>query len=83
MPETGCSLLLPLRAVEYWLFGVVQDAFCFAGLLFRPQIIPERGFSSAGMKLAGKNHPWERIFVSRDEISRGESSLGENFHQQG
>ena len=66
MPETGCSLLLPLRAVEYRLFGVAQDAFCFAGLLFESQ-----------------NHPWERIFISRDEISRGESSLGENFHRQG
>ena len=31
MPETGCSLLLSLRAVEYRLFGVVQDAFCFEG----------------------------------------------------
>ena len=66
MPETGCSLLLSLRAVEYRLLGVVQDAFGFEGMLFRPQ-----------------NHPWERIFISRDEISRGESSLGENFHQQG
>ena len=37
MPETGCSLLLSLRAVEYRLFGVVQDAFCFAGMLFEPQ----------------------------------------------
>ena len=34
MPETGCSLLLSLRAVEYRLFGVVQDAFCFEGMLF-------------------------------------------------
>jgi len=66
MPETGCSLLLSLRAVEYWLFGVVQDAFCFEGMLFRPQ-----------------NHPWERIFISRDEISGEESSLGEDFRQLG
>ena len=35
------------------------------------------------MKSVGENHPWERIFISRDEISGGESSLGENFHQQG
>ena len=34
MPETGCSLLLSLRAVEYRLFGVVQDAFCFEGMIF-------------------------------------------------
>jgi len=66
MPETGCSLLLSLRAVEYRLFGVVQDAFCFEGMLFRPQ-----------------NHPREKIFIGRDEISGAESSLGENFHQQG
>ena len=66
MPETGCSLLLPLRAVEYRLFGVAQDAFCFAGLLFEPQ-----------------NHLCERIFIRRDEISRRESSLRENFYLQG
>ena len=33
----------------------------------------------AGMKSTGKNHPWERIFTSRDEINREESSLRENF----
>ena len=32
---------------------------------------------------AGKNHPWERIFICRDEIIEGESSLGENFYPQG
>ena len=31
------------------------------------------------MKSAGKNHLWERIFIRRDEISGGESSLGEDF----
>ena len=35
------------------------------------------------MKSVGKNHPWERIFIGRDEISGAESSLGENFYQQG
>ena len=35
------------------------------------------------MKSAGKNHPWKRIFVGRDEISEGESSLEENFYPQG
>lgn len=40
MPETGCSLLLSLRAVEYRLFGVVQGAFCFEGMLFWAQKYP-------------------------------------------
>jgi len=35
------------------------------------------------MKQARKNHPWERILIRRDEISEGESSLGENFYPQG
>ena len=35
------------------------------------------------MKSARKNHPWERIFIRRDEISEEESSLGENFYPQG
>jgi len=35
------------------------------------------------MKLAGENHPWERNFIGRDEISRRESSLREDFHLEG
>ena len=35
------------------------------------------------MKLAGMNHLWERIFVGRDEISEGASSLEEDFCRQG
>ena len=35
------------------------------------------------MKLAGMNHLWERIFIRRDEINEGESSLRENFYPQG
>jgi hypothetical protein len=35
------------------------------------------------MKFAGENHPWKKIFIGRDEISREESSLKEDFHQQG
>ena len=31
------------------------------------------------MKSARKNHPCERIFICRDEINGGESSLRENF----
>ena len=83
MPETGCSLLLSLWAVEYRLFGVVQDAFCFEGCSSDRRIIPERRFLSVGMKSAEKNHLWERIFISRDEISGAESSLGEDFVRQG
>ena len=29
------------------------------------------------MKSAGKNHPWEKIFIHRDEMSGGKSSLRE------
>ena len=83
MPETGCSLLLSLRAVEYRLFGVVQDAFCIEGCSSDRRIIPERGFLSAGMKSVEQNHPWERILFGRDEISGEESSLGEDFVRQG
>ena len=32
---------------------------------------------------AEKNHPWERIFICRDEISGEESSLREDFYSQG
>ena len=36
------------------------------------RIIPERDFLSAGMQSAGENHPWERFFIRRDEISIAE-----------
>lgn len=45
------------------------------------RIIPGREISSGGMKLAGENHPWERIFIWRDETSRRKSSLREDFHR--
>ena len=35
------------------------------------------------MKSMGKNHLWKRIFVGRDEICEGKSSLGEDFFPQG
>ena len=35
------------------------------------------------MKSMGKNHLWKRIFICRDEISEEESSLEEDFCQQG
>ena len=35
------------------------------------------------MKSARKNHPWERIFIRKDEISEEESSLREIFYPQG
>ena len=34
------------------------------------------------MKSAGMNHLWKRIFIRRDEISEGKSSLGEDFYPQ-
>ena len=46
-------------------------------------IILARDFLSTGMKSAGNNHPWKRIFIHRDDISRDESSLQENFYPQG
>ena len=49
----------------------------------RGRIILEREFLLAEMKSARENHPWERIFAGRDEISGEESSLRENFCQQG
>ncbi len=61
----------------------LEENFCRQGCNQRGRIIPGREFLSAGMQLARKNHPWERIFVGRDEIGEGESSLGENFCRQG
>ena len=57
-------------------FGVWVEA-CFI------RIILEREISSGGMKLAGENHPQEKIFIGRDETSRRESSLREKFHLEG
>ena len=45
----------------------------------RSSIIPEREFLLAEMQSAEKNHPGERFFIRRDEISEEESSLGEDF----
>lgn len=39
-------------------------------------------FLLAGMKSAGKNHLLERFLIRRDEMSEGESSLGEDFNPQ-
>ena len=47
------------------------------------RIILGRDFLLAGMKSAGENHPWKRIFVGRDEIRGEESSLEEDFYPQG
>ena len=49
----------------------------------RERIILGREFLSAGMKSARKNHPWERILIGRDAISREESSRREIFYPQG
>ena len=66
-----------LSAESSWICYFVLQR-CFSGR----RIIPERGFCSAGMKSAEKNHPWEEIFISRDEISGAESSLGGNSYRQ-
>ena len=34
------------------------------------------------MKSARKNHLWERVFIRRDEISGGKSSLEEDFFRR-
>ena len=57
--------------------GRVQAVRCGAGSFLFCRV----AFCFAGMLFESQNHPWERIFISRDEISRGESSLGENFHR--
>ena len=36
---------------------------------------------STGMKSEGKNHPWKRFFIGRDEIRGEESSLEEIFYR--
>ena len=35
------------------------------------------------MKSAGMNHLWKRVFIRRDEINEGESSLKDIFNPQG
>ena len=59
------------------------ENFCRQGCNRRGRIILGRECLSAGMKSARKNHPGERIFIGRDEISGGESSRGENFCWKG
>ena len=61
----------------------LRENYCRQGWNQRGRIILEREFLPAGMKSAGKNHPWERIFAGRDEINSEVSSLRENFYQQG
>ena len=48
----------------------------------RGRIIPGREFLLAEMQSAEKNHPGERFFIRRDEISGEESSRGENSYWQ-
>ena len=62
---------------------ILREDFYSQGWNQRGRIIPERDFLSAGMKSSRENHPWERIFIRRDEISGEESSLGEDFYPQG
>ena len=63
--------------------GKSAHSFYPAPGIYHLRIILERGFLSAGMKQARKNHLWERILIRRDEISEEESSLGESFYPQG
>ena len=41
----------------------LKEDFCWQGWNEQGRIILERGFLLAGMKWAGKNHPWKRFFV--------------------
>ena len=43
----------------------------------------DASMTKTGLKSVGKNHLWKRIFIRRDEISEEESSLEEDFCQQG
>ena len=56
--------------------------FCPAFARFM-RIILGRDFLLAGMKSAGKNHPWKKFFIGGDEIRGEESSLEENFYSWG
>ena len=49
-----------------------REIFYLQGCNQRGRIITERNFLSAGMQSAGENHPWERFFIRRDEISIAE-----------
>ena len=59
------------------------ENFCWQRCNQQRRIIQERDFLSAGMKSEEKNHPWERIPIGRDEISKEESSRREIFYSQG
>ena len=60
-----------------------EENSCWQGCNRRGRIILGREFLLAGMRSAEKNHPWERIFAGRDEISGKESSPEENSYPQG
>ena len=46
------------------------------GSILRLEIILERRNQQIRMKSAAGNHPWEKKFANRDEISGRKSSLG-------
>ena len=46
-------------------------------------IILARDFLSTGMISVGKDHPWKRILIRRDDISGDESSLEVDVYPQG
>ena len=61
----------------------LEEIFYRQGWNSWERIILGRDFLSAGMKSEGKNHPWKRFFIGRDEIRREKSSLEEIFYWQG
>ena len=56
-----------------------EEYFYPQGCNQRGRIILGREFLSAGMKLARENHPGERFFIRRDEISIAEGSRSRNY----
>ena len=59
-----------------------EEIFYPQGWNQQGRIIPRGKFWPVAMKSARENHPGKRFFIHRDEISKEESSLRENFHPQ-
>ena len=60
-----------------------EENSCWQRCNQQRRIILVREFLLAGMQSARKNHPGERIFIGRDEISEEKSSPEENSYPQG
>ena len=78
-----CKWILILRDEISGEESSLQENFYPQGWNLQGIIIPARDFLSTGMKSVEKDHPWERIFIGRDEMSEEESSLREIFYPQG